>query len=380
MKIVFTGSGSGGHFYPLIAVAEAVHELIAKEKLLEPELYYIAPDILDQQALAEQNITFVQSSAGKVRRYFAIKNVFDFFKTIIGVIQATAKLFIMYPDVVFSKGGYASFPTTVAARLLNIPVIIHESDAHPGRANIIAAKWARAIAISFPGVVSYFPQKTDEGVFALVGNPIRRVLFRPAREGAHTYLNLNPEVPTILILGGSQGAQAINSVVLNALPKLLEKYQVVHQTGRANIESVRNVTRVILKDHPHKERYRAFGFLNTLALRMSAGIASLVVTRAGAGSIFETAAWGLPAIVIPLPEDISHDQTENAFAYARTGAAVVLKQRNLTENLLLAEIDRIMSDTALQEKMHEAAKTFARPDAAEKIARMLIDTALEHEQ
>ncbi len=378
MRIVFTGGGTGGHFYPIISVAEELHEIVQEEKLIEPELYYIGPDVLDPQALAEQNITFKRSSAGKMRRYLAIENVFDLFKTIWGIIQTTVQLFFLYPDVVFSKGGYASFPTTCAARLLNIPVIVHESDAHPGRANVITAKWAQSVAISFSGVAKYFPESVKEKM-ALVGNPIRRVLFKPAREGAHTYLNLDPEVPTLLILGGSQGAQAINSVVLNALPTLLEKYQVIHQTGKDNIESVRNVARVALKDHPNKERYRAFGFLNTLAMRMAAGIASLVVTRAGAGSIFEVAAWHLPAIVIPLPEEISHDQTENAFAYARGGGAVVLKQQNLTENILVAEIDRIMSDSTVRERMVTAAEEFARPDAARKIARMIITTALTHE-
>ena len=379
MKIVFTGGGTGGHFYPIIAVAEQIYEIVEDERLLAPELYYIGPSVLDFDALAEQNITWKQSSAGKMRRYLSIKNVFDVFKVGIGIVQATIQLYFLYPDVVFSKGGYASFPTTVAARLLNIPVVIHESDAHPGRANVVAAKWAKAIAISFPGVTQYFEDVPKEK-FALVGNPIRRALFRPAREGAYAYLNLKEDVPTILILGGSQGAQAINSVVLDALPELLEKYQVIHQVGKENIESVRGISEVILRDNPNKDRYRAFGFLNTLAMRMSAGVASVIISRAGAGSIFETAAWGLPAIMIPLPEDISHDQTKNAFAYARTGAATVLKQRNLSENILLAELERIMTNPDVQAEMTQAANEFAQPDAAKKIARMLVDTALKHEQ
>lgn len=378
MKIVLTGGGTGGHFYPIIAVAEEIHNIVEEEKLLAPELIYLGPDVLDYQALQEQGIQYKKSVAGKVRRYFSINNALDLVKTIIGVIQATFQLYFIYPDVVFSKGGYAAFPTTFAARLLNIPLVIHESDAHPGRANVVAAKWARAIAISFPGVRDYFPVIPEEK-FALVGNPIRRVLFKPAHEGAHEYLNLNPELPTVLILGASQGSQAINKVVINALPKLLEKYQVVHQTGKENIEHVRDITSVVLKDNPNKERYRAFGFLNTLAMRMSAGIATLVVGRAGAGTIFEVAAWGLPSIMIPLPEEISHDQTKNAFAYARDGAATVMKQKNLTRNLLVSEINRIMDNSEIQANMAENAHTFARPDAAQKIARMLINIALEHE-
>ncbi|MDP2650084.1 MAG: glycosyltransferase, partial [bacterium] len=231
MRIVLTGGGTGGHFYPIIAVAEEIHNITKEDKILEPELIYLGPDVLDQQALSEQNIHYKKSVAGKVRRYFAIRNAWDLVKTVFGVIQAIFQLYFLYPDVVFSKGGYASFPTTVAARLLNIPVVIHESDAHPGRANVIAARSARAVAISFPGVQKYFPG-IDAKKFALVGNPIRRSLFKPAREGAHEYLNLDPTVPTIFVLGGSSGAEAINQAVLNALPQLVEKYQIIHQTGK----------------------------------------------------------------------------------------------------------------------------------------------------
>ena len=379
MRIAFTGGDTGGHFYPIIAVAEEIHNLAQEEKLIEPEMYYIGPSVLDYEALTEQNIIWKQSSAGKVRRYFSINNFFDLFRTAIGIVQALFQLYSLYPDVVFSKGGYASFPTTVAARILRIPLIIHESDAHPGRANVIAAKWAKAIAISFPGVRSYF-KKADDSKFALIGHPSRRVLFRPVREGGHAYLNLKEDVPTILILGGSQGAQAINSVVLNALPELVKRYQTIHQTGPENIESVRGLANVILKDNPYKDRYRTFGFLNTLAMRMSSGIASAVVARAGSGTIFEIAAWGLPSLIIPLPEEIAHDQTKNAFAYARDGAAVVLKQHNLTENILLAELDRVMQDENVRTEMITAAKAFARPDAAKKMAAMLLETALQHEE
>ena len=202
----------------------------------------------------------------------------------------------------------------------------------------------------------------------------------PVREGAHNYLNLSPDIPTILILGGSSGAKAINKMVLNALPLLIEKYQMIHQAGKENINHVNDVASVILKNSPYRDRYRAFGYLNQLALRMSAGIASVVVTRAGSNTIAEVAAWGLPAIVIPIPEEISHDQTDNAFTYAGTGAAIVMKQRNLTPNLLVSEIERIMSNPEIQSQMTEAANKFAKPDAARKIARILLDIALKHER
>jgi len=379
MRIVLTGSGSGGHFYPLIATAEAIRSIVREEKIIEPELYFFGPSVLDKDALIEYDITWVRVSAGKVRRYFAIRNISDLFKTAWGVMQALVRLYKLYPDVIFSKGGYASFPTTVAARILGIPVVIHDSDAHPGRANVIASRWAVAVATSFPGAINFFPKKAREKVI-LVGNPTRKTLFTPVHSGAHEYLKLDRGIPVLFILGGSQGAQAINSVVLSALPRLLDTYQIIHQTGPNNFTDVQSISRTILSQHPHKSRYHPYGFLNTLAMRMAAGVSTLIITRAGSGSIFEVAAWGIPAIVIPIPEDVSHDQTHNAFAYARTGAATVIKQENLTPNVLVAEIERIVQNPDIHASMSEAARGFAKPDAARKLARIIIDIGLTHEE
>ena len=191
-------------------------------------------------------------------------------------------------------------------------------------------------------------------------------------------MKLEPAVPTVFIMGGSMGATTLNEVVLDALPVLLERYNVVHQAGSANLEEVASLASVILKDSRYASRYRSFGLLNALALRMTAGIASLVVSRAGSGTIFEIAAWGIPSILIPIPTEISHDQTENAFSYARVGAAAVLEQKNLTPHLLVAEIESIINDQNLHAAMSAAASSFTRPDAAQKIAAIIVETALEH--
>src|SRR6185503_13157636 len=138
MKILFTSGGSGGHFYPLIAVAEAVNDLVREKKLLEPTLYYAAPDPYDKELLLANNIQFVPTAAGKLRRYFSLLNVIDLFKTGWGILGSMLRTFFIYPDVVFGKGGYASFPMLLAARVFRIPVVIHESDSVPGAVN----KWA----------------------------------------------------------------------------------------------------------------------------------------------------------------------------------------------------------------------------------------------
>lgn len=375
MKIAFTGGGTGGHFYPIIAVSEAVHDIVDREKILGLKLYYFSDAPYDKEALYEQGIEFHQVPAGKRRLYASFQNFIDLFKTGFGAIIAALSLFFTYPDVIFSKGGYASFPVILAARLLRIPVVVHDSDSIPGRANIWAGKYAKRIAVSYDDAAQYFPKDR----VAVTGQPIRKDLREKKAEGAFEYLKLDPALPVILILGGSLGAEAINNVVLDALPELLKHYQVIHQTGAANYQSVKMQAEFMFGTDPIKGRYVPMAFLSPLAMKMAAGAASAVVSRAGS-TIFEIALWGVPSIIIPIPKDISRDQTSNAFSYARTGAAEVIEQNNLTKAILISEINRFFTEPGRREKMSAAAKNFSRPDAAEKIAQALIDIALSHEQ
>ncbi len=376
MKILFTGGGSGGHFYPIIAVAEALNDLVRERKLLEPQLYYAAPEPYDREMLLGNNITFVPTAAGKMRNYFSILNFFDWFKTGWGALHAVLRVFFLYPDVIFSTGGYASFPTLLAARLFKIPTVLLNCDASPGKVNRWASKFATKVAVAFVEGSQSFPKDK----VAHTGNPVRKAALIPAREGAFEYLKLSREVPVLLIEGGSQGSQTINEALLLALPRLLKKYQVIHQTGAANIKEIEERAKVVMGDSPDLERYKAFGYLNDLALRMAAGAASLVVARAGAGNIFEAAAWGVPSILIPIPAPTSHDQEKNAYAYARAGGCVVIEQNNLTPGVLVSEVDRILGSAELKHAMGNAARAFSRPDAAITIASALLDIGISHEE
>lgn len=375
MKIVFTGGGSGGHFYPIIAVAEAIREVSKEKKLLDPQLYYFAPEPFDDRTLFETGIEFRKTSAGKIRRYFSLLNFFDVFRTAWGVVRAVMLLYSVYPDVVFSKGAYASVPTVFAARLLRIPIVIHDSDASPGRANLWAAKFARNIGISYPEAADYFPKDK----VALIGNPVRKEIREPAYEGAKEFLSLEQNVPVILFLGGSSGSKNLNDILLQALPKLVDSYQIIHQTGEAHFKEISGTASVILEDHPHKARYKPYNYLNSLAMRMSSGAATIAVSRAGSGAIFELATWGLPAILVPIPTEISHDQHKNAFSYARTGAAIVIEENNLTPNLLISEVQRLIEHPEIREKMKDSGLAFAKPGAAHAIAELLLSIGVSHE-
>ena len=378
MKIVFAGGETGGHFYPLIAVAEAVRDIARDRHLIKPTLYYLAPTPYDQEALFENEIAFIKIPAGKWRRYFSLENYLDLFVTFGGFISAFITLFRIYPDVVFSKGGGASVPVTMAARWLHIPVIIHESDAKPGRANIMASRFAYRIATAFDSTAAYFPQKVRDKV-ARTGIPIRKELMRLEEHGAAEELLLDPSVPTVFILGGSSGARAINEVVLSALTELVEVANVIHQTGRALYTSVETTAKIALEKSPNAARYHPFPYLSALSMRRAAGAATLVISRAGATAIAEIAIWGKPSVLIPIPEEVSHDQRTNAYAYAKTGGAVVLEEANLSPHVLVSEVKRLLTDEAARQTMSAAAATFANAEAATIIAEEIVTIGLSHE-
>lgn len=377
MRIVLTGGGSGGHFYPIVAVAEAIRDLVKEQKLLEPELYFFGPDRYDERALFDNDVRFIKTPAGKMRRYFSLLNITDAIKTFFGVLKTIWVMYQLYPDVIFSKGGFGAAPTLIAARILRIPVLVHDSDAIPGRATLFAAPFAKHIAISFDEALQYFPESVRAKV-ALTGNPVRRDVRTPAKDGSREFLDLEDQVPTILILGGSQGAMAINDTVLAALPDLVQHYQVIHQTGEVNFKVVSETSAVVLEKNEKRYRYKPYAYLTPLALKMAAGAADVVVSRAGSGGIYEIASWGIASIIVPLPTAAQDHQRYNAFSYARSGACVVLEQNNLTPHLLVAEIDRLFTNPKGRNDMAEAAKKFARPDAAQVLAQGLLDIALEH--
>ena len=376
MRILLTGGGTGGHFYPLIAVAEEINKIVKDEKLLPVSFYYMSDSPHDPDMLIENNIEFVNISAGKARRYFSFLNFLDVFKTFFGVLSAIIKVFNIYPDVVFSKGAYSSYPVLVAARLLRIPVVIHESDSAPGRTNLWAGKFAKRVAVSYSEATKYF----NEEKVAVTGQPVRKnIQMLPSRENSRQFFKLDDNIPVLLICGGSLGAKIINDAIISILPELVEKYYVIHQTGKANIEEVAGTADVVLTNNEYKYRYKPFDYLNDLYTSMAAGAAGLVISRAGS-TIFEIAHWGIPSIIIPITDSNGNHQRENAYNYARSGGAVVIEESNLSPSILLSEINRIIDDKDLSKKMSNGAMGLIKSDAADLIAREIIKIGLQHEK
>jgi len=279
------------------------------------------------------------------------------------------KLYSLYPDVIFAKGGYSSFPVLFAAKLLSIPVIIHESDAVAGRVPKWAGTFADKVALSQEAAAKDFNEKK----IAITGQPIRFKLVPPFRYKKN--LNL-PERPLILILGGSQGSARINEVICAALPELLTKFNIVHQTGTDHAAAIKVLTDELLKDNPHKNNYFTSGFID---LGLYYPQADFILSRAGSTTLFEAAMWQIPTIVIPIPQTISRDQTKNAYSFASLGSCIVIEETNLSKNIIITKLLDLASDKREYARLSESGEkvSFSR-DASLTIGKEMLRIALHH--
>lgn len=374
MRIVLVGGGTGGHFYPLIAIAEAIRGRDS-EQGRSSELLYLGPEPYNQSSLDELNIKFVQVPAGKSRvGYGGLMNFVDLFKTFFGVVIAFFKLLFIYPDVIMSKGGYTSVPVILAAWLLRIPIVIHESDAVPGRANLFAARFASYIGIAYEEVAEYFDMKK----VAHVGMPIRSVISSTISD-PYNMLGIPKDRPVILVTGGSSGAERLNNFIVSSLSSLLQEFTVVHQVGDANVKNISSTVSTLFTDRDPLSHYFVFGHLDSEQFAAALQSADLVISRAGSTTLFEIAKNGKPSIIVPIPEDLSRDQRSNAYAYARLTGAIVLEEHNLSDDILIAEINRIIKDEEVAKEMSNRARSLTGGDAAYTLADTLRSIAASHE-
>ncbi|MCS6789231.1 MAG: UDP-N-acetylglucosamine--N-acetylmuramyl-(pentapeptide) pyrophosphoryl-undecaprenol N-acetylglucosamine transferase [Patescibacteria group bacterium] len=370
LRILLTGGGSGGHIFPLISVYEELKK-ISDENNLNFEFIYMGPKDNWSQMLDSKNIKLVYILGGKIRRYFSLLNFLDFFKILFSFAQAIFKMFFIMPDVIFSKGGPGALPVVFAGWFYKIPVLIHESDAYPGLVNLLSVRFAKKIAVAFEQAKKYFPSfKT-----IVVGNPIRSKIlsFKIDQKIAKEKLGFNANLPLILVIGGSQGAQRINELILLGLKDLLRLTQIFHQTGELNFLEVQKMARAIfLESSLNLEiNYRITPFLDEENLNLAYNAADLIISRAGSGSIFEIAAFGKPSIIIPLSESANDHQRKNAYAYSENGAAVIIEEENLIFQIFIDQIKLILTNKEKYQKMSEAAQKFAKQNSSQLIAEEL---------
>ena len=377
LRILFVGGGSGGHIFPLIAVANELQQQAANFNIAL-DMRYFGSDRGYANELVKNNIAYVPIMTSKWRRYLSFLNVVDLIKFPFAVIQVLWKIFWFMPDVIFSKGGPGALPVILVSRFFLIPVVIHESDTVPGLTNRISGRYAAKIFLAFASTEEYFHKKNN---IEVVGNPVReaiiaQIIASQSSEGkqqARREFGFNPDEPVVLVLGGSQGAERLNNFVLENLEILIRSAQIIHQVGERNFATYKTEYEFMAKDWSEIEKnryqYRAF-FADDLAGAITA--ADIVISRAGAGSIFELAAFGKPALLIPLLEAANDHQRQNAYLYAQTGAALVIQEENLLGNLMVTEIETLIKNPALLQQMSDAAKSFYRPDAASIIAKYLL--------
>lgn len=320
-KIVLTGGGTAGHVTPNIA-------LIPRLRELDYEIYYIGSyEGIEKRLIADFDIPYFGIATGKFRRYLDPKNFTDPFRVMKGYMEARKYLKQINPDIIFSKGGFVSVPVVRAAASLDIPCIIHESDMTPGLANKLCIPIAEKICCNFPETVQMLP----EGKAVLTGSPIREELAKGNKIAAYELCHFTSNKPVVMVIGGSLGAEAINKTVREALPKLLEDFQVVHICGKDKVDNLMlNI-----------KGYKQFEYLKA-ELKDVFAMADIVVSRAGANSICELLALKKPNLLIPLSAHSSRgDQILNAKSFEAQGFSLVIDEDYLTENLLVEKIHEL---------------------------------------
>lgn len=368
-----TAGGSGGHFYPMVAVAKDLQEK-AISLGDELDLRFFGSAGTYKNYLKANGFKISQIAAAKVRRYGSIQNILDIFVFFVSLIQALFKVYFFMPDVVFSKSGPGSLPVVLAARWYRIPVIIHESDAVAGTANRIAGKMAIIIEVAWEKAIQYFPEvKTIRHT----GNPLRKSIITPHSPAqSREFFKLPHQKPVLLFIGGSQGAEFLNYFVLEHSQVLLQNFEIIHVVGSANFEGFKAEYNFMAKNYNEatKKNYHPYPYLEDEQMAHALNAADIVISRAGS-SIFEIAAAAKPSILVPLPSSANNHQYANAYEYAKNGAAVVIEQENLLINMFTASVQKIINHPDIYANMAKAAKAFHKPEAATVISQDIITIA-----
>lgn len=350
-RIIFTGGGTAGHVTPNIALMEP----LLREGW---EVHYIGSKSGMEKGLIANlaDVTYHSISTGKLRRYFSWQNFIDPFRVIKGYFQARKLIREIRPDVIFSKGGFVSVPVVLGAG--KVPVVAHESDYSPGLSNRIASRFTDKICLSFEDTLA--DVQPGKGIFT--GTPIRPALYSGSRERALAFTGYSGEKPVLLVMGGSLGAQKLNELVRAALPLLCERYDVIHLCGKGKNDCDCIACGYQQYEYIDKELPDLFA------------LSDIVLSRAGANSVFELLALNKPSVLVPLTSASTRgDQLLNAKYMEKKGYAKVVDQNTATTDSVVAAIDEVYRDrAAYAERMCEDS----RSDGTEAILAILKKAAM----
>jgi len=382
MRIVLTGGGTGGHLVPLQPLIETLRTVHQEKKEKLPrwidrdnlQIYFMGvADEQMEQFLNDLGVKVVKIPAGKLRRYSSPRTFTDLlFRLPVGLMKAMWQMWRVMPDVVISKGGYGSLPVGLAATIYRVPLLLHESDAVMGLANIIMANWAEVITVGMPATrhnMRYHKRKT-----ILTGTPVRKGLARESKAASKRMFDIDEDEPVLLVMGGSQGATKINEMALEILPIILEEMAVIHITGEDHIEQVKKEARELIGPSDRENYYKPVGYLKE---KMGPALmaADLVITRAGATSLAELAHLRKPTIIIPLPSSAQDHQVTNAQVFEVADAARLISQENLGKTMLVQNIKDLMESEQMRETLSANIRRFDYPNAARDISKIAFKLA-----
>lgn len=359
MKIVIAGGGTGGHLFPGIAVAEEImkRDSSAEVVFIGTE-HGIEASIIPAEGYA---IKFLRAE-GLVGKPL-LKKMRAGIKTFFSVADSYKLVKGLSPDIVIGLGGYASFGPVFTGCLMSVPTVIMEQNSVPGLANKILGRIADAVCVTYHQSASFFPRYRT----FITGNPVRHRIGAGSRETAYKLFNLRKDKFTVLVFGGSSGARRINGALCEAfshLTDLKEKIQFLHQTGRADYETVR-------------EAYRKWGFSGTVAgfinqMPEAYAAADIIVSRAGATTLAELTAVGKAAILIPYPYAAGDHQEQNALKLFEMGAAGLIAEHELSGEILAGRIRELHGNDGMRFEMQRQCKSLGRVDAAQKVADIVM--------
>lgn len=352
MRIILSGGGTGGHIFPNIAIVEE-----ASKKGEDYQFLYIGEGGgLEEEIVKKRDIPFSPIYCGKLRRYFSFQNILDGLKVPIGFLQALKIIKKFQPDVIFSKGGYVSVPVVIAGWLLKKRIISHDSDAIPGLATRINARFSEVLCLNYKEAASFFMGKK----IAITGIPTMEKNLNGDKEKALKITGFDRKDPILLVLGGSLGARVINEAIWSFLKSLLQEFQIIHLTGAGKEKS-------IFLPPELKRRYFQRPFSDSIGDLYA--ISDVALTRAGAGVIAELRSFGIPFVLVPLSLRASHgDQIKNAEIHLGAGHCLVLHEEDLEEKKLLSVLKKVYEEREIFKKN---LKTDIHREAAKTILKLL---------
>lgn len=361
MRILLAGESTAGNLAPIVSVYEALKTKTKEENIHETVEFMLISTESDFLRAFVQNtdISFKILNPGqenvKTSLFTSLKN---FSRIMIDV-------FNYMPDVIFLKGGFVSLPVAMVGKLFSIPVIMHESDTTPSEIDTFISRFAKRVAISFELTKDLYPAKK---VF-FSGNPVSPSVAIADYEESKQKFSIEGDKPVIFIMGGSSGAHEINELIMQILPDLLAKYEIIHQCGLADYETIQ--TRLQQMNIPLLEDYHLFPFMQQ-SLANAYAACDLVVSRAGANTVAEIMLVGKPSILIPMPDSESDNQNRNAFFYSEAGAAILVNEKNLKPHLFLDIVNNVFKDKLKIMEMMREARKLAHPEAAAVVADEII--------